>query len=347
MAGPDGALVRGAHWRNFLVKYPESNRMHKKMQALSALCRRRGDPPDARRAIGRAQCNDAYWHGVFGGLYLPFLRAEIWRNLAEAERELRAGESLQWERLDIDHDGFEELWIHSSQFSAIVSPARGGAVVELTRFALGENLADTLTRRREAYHVTALEAAAEAGSREAERDSESAPSIHDIEESLTLGELPPIDLDDRALFIERILPGSVTKDAYEAGEYTTVESVTREHLVAEVEAGDDSVTVSLRSRANPSITKRLTFFPDGSVRAKFSWDPSAFPADAWFTTELSLSRPHALMTAPPGEVWQHPIETVAKSERGLDRTLQGTSYLVRWSVQSGAGEVELAVEVNS
>ena len=44
MAGPDGALVRGAHWRNFLVKYPESNRMHKKMQALSALCRRRGRP---------------------------------------------------------------------------------------------------------------------------------------------------------------------------------------------------------------------------------------------------------------------------------------------------------------
>src|SRR5207249_3740928 len=40
LAGPDGALVRGAHWRNFFVRYPESNRMHKKMQALSALCRR-------------------------------------------------------------------------------------------------------------------------------------------------------------------------------------------------------------------------------------------------------------------------------------------------------------------
>ena len=38
----DGALVRGAHWRNFLVKYPESNRMHKKMLALSnALSRAR------------------------------------------------------------------------------------------------------------------------------------------------------------------------------------------------------------------------------------------------------------------------------------------------------------------
>src|SRR6266436_5135757 len=94
VAGPDGAFLRGGHWRNFLVKYPEANRMHKKMLALSALCRERGDPPAARRAIGRSQCNDAYWHGVFGGLYLPHLRAAIWRNLALAEGELRRGEGL-------------------------------------------------------------------------------------------------------------------------------------------------------------------------------------------------------------------------------------------------------------
>ncbi len=61
------SFVRGGHWHHFLVKYPESNRMHKAMVALSTLSRSRGDPPEARRAIGRAQCNDAYWHGVFGG----------------------------------------------------------------------------------------------------------------------------------------------------------------------------------------------------------------------------------------------------------------------------------------
>ncbi|HEY9013981.1 MAG TPA: alpha-amylase/4-alpha-glucanotransferase domain-containing protein, partial [Gemmatimonadales bacterium] len=126
--GPDGSLIRGSHWRNFLVKYSESNRMHKKMQALSALCRRRGNPSGARRAIGRAQCNDAYWHGVFGGLYLPHLREAIWRNLALAERELRLGEDLGVEVLDLDGDGHDEIWIHSDQFSAIVSPDRGGAV---------------------------------------------------------------------------------------------------------------------------------------------------------------------------------------------------------------------------
>jgi hypothetical protein len=43
--------------------------------------------------------------------------------------------------------------------------------------------------------------------------------------------------------------------------------------------------------------------------------------------------------APGATVWEHPIETVAKSERGLDRTLQGISYLVRWPATAGSGEV--------
>jgi alpha-amylase len=338
----DGALVRGAHWRNFLVKYPESNRMHKKMLALSALSRERGDPPHVRRCIGRSQCNDAYWHGVFGGLYLPFLRAEIWRNLAEAEAELRATESLQCEEIDLDGDGHLELWIHSSRFSAVLSPARGGAVEELTRFATGENLADTLTRRREAYHVTALQAATGAGEADAPTDAESAPSIHDIEESIKLGELPPVDRDDRALFIERVLPNAVTIELYEDGDYEPIASTARMRLATDVEVSERAVVIILRAQ-NGSLSKQLTFFRDGSVRASFSWDAPNFPADAWFTTELSLSRPHTLRTEPAAEIWEHPIETVAKSERGLDRTLQGTSYLVRWPASLGAATVEIGV----
>ncbi|PYU07201.1 MAG: hypothetical protein DMG34_04475 [Acidobacteria bacterium] len=40
---------------------------------------------EARELLLRAQCNDAYWHGVFGGLYAPHLRTEIWRSLIRAE----------------------------------------------------------------------------------------------------------------------------------------------------------------------------------------------------------------------------------------------------------------------
>ena len=153
VAGPDGAFVRGGHWHNFFVKYPESNRAHKQTLVLSALARRRGDPPSARRAIGRAQCNDAYWHGIFGGLYLPHLRAAIWRQLAHAEGELRRDEPLDAEVVDLDGDGDAEVWIHSLRFSAVVAPHCGAGVEGYTIFATGRNYADTLTRRPEAYHT--------------------------------------------------------------------------------------------------------------------------------------------------------------------------------------------------
>ena len=47
-------------------------------------------PRSRRRAkalthLLRAQCNDAYWHGIFGGLYAPHLRTALWRELVRAE----------------------------------------------------------------------------------------------------------------------------------------------------------------------------------------------------------------------------------------------------------------------
>ncbi len=150
--GADGAL----HPRRPLAQLPgEVRRGEPHAQedgGALRLCRDAGDPPEARRAIGRAQCNDAYWHGVFGGLYLPHLRDHIWYELAGAEAILREGQPVAWESRDIDCDGYEELWIHDETFSAIISPARGGVIEEYTVFEHRINYANTLTRRREAYH---------------------------------------------------------------------------------------------------------------------------------------------------------------------------------------------------
>jgi hypothetical protein len=324
MAGPDGALVRGAHWRNFLAKYPESNRMHKKAQRLSILCRERGDPEPARRAIGRAQCNDAYWHGVFGGLYLPHLREGVWRNLADAEGMLRRGEPIGWEILDLDADGHDEIWIHCARYSAIVSPRRGGAVEELTDFDVRCNYADVLTRRREAYHQAALEAS------DAQADSGGAPSIHDIERGLHLDELPAVDADDRALLQERIMPPGV--------------SWVRTPMRFSVSARENLVEIALEGGDGPTrLEKRIRFGADGVVTVDYGWDPAAGGPGASFTAEVSLSRPLDLSATPAAERSEYPIETVAKSERGLDRTRQGDSVTFAWPITAGAASLRLAL----
>ncbi len=337
MGGPDGALVRGSHWRNFLAKYPESNRMHKKMQALSTLCRRRGDPPEARRAIGRAQCNDAYWHGVFGGLYLPHLREAIWRNLADAEARLRAGQGVAWEVLDLDADGHDEIWVHSDRCSVVVSPWRGGAVEDLTLFGPGINFANVLTRRLEAYHVTALQQGGEhdgAGG--------GAPSIHDLEEGLRLAEQPPVDADDRAIFVDRVLPGDLSLEAYARGAYTPLRSWARTpaHFQIADALGGVEVRLSFHTEGAP-LRKTVHVAADGRLAVDYEWPASTDPEHAVFAVELSLFRPLALTGNPEPDRWTFPVETVAKSERGLDRTCQGESVTLRWPLPLGRARVEL------
>ena len=335
MAGPDGALVRGAHWLNFLVKYSESNRMHKKMQALSALCRRRGNPAEARRAIGRAQCNDAYWHGVFGGLYLPHLRDAVWRELALAEAELRRGKGLAWEVLDFDCDGHPEIWVHSESFSAIVSPVRGAAVEEYTLFRSGINYANVLTRRREAYHDLALERGAHAAQGEA-----GAASIHEIEEGIRLDVRPPLDHEDRALLLERILPRTLGLEEYARGEYSPLHSWARARFDYAVQRRRGALEIACATGEGPGrLSKLIRFSSTGEMTVRYAWDPGASEADDLFSTEISLAGSLEPESTPAAEPWRFAIETVAKSERGLDRTRQGDSLTLRWPVRLGEAAV--------
>ena len=334
LAGPDAALVRGAHWRNFFVRYPESNRMHKKMQAVSALCRRCGDPATARQAIGRAQCNDAYWHGVFGGLYLPHLREAIWRNLALAEGELRRSAPLEVEQLDLDGDGFEEIWIHAAAFSALVSPHRGGAIEEYTLFGAGINYADVLTRRREAYHELALEGVEQADT----GPGDGTPSIHDIEKRVRLDQLPPVDRDARALFVERVLPGALTLDVYAGGDYQPIVSWAGIPVAVDVRTVGAAVEVTCRA---PQLEKRIRCDAGGGLTVSYRWDEAAFPQDALFAPEVSLARPLELTCVPTADVWSFPVATVSKSERGLEETVQGHSLTPRWPVGLAEARVEI------
>jgi hypothetical protein len=336
LAGVEGGLLRGGHWKHFLVKYPEANRLHKMATALSALCHRRGDPADARRAVARAQCNDAYWHGVFGGLYLPHLRGALWAQLARAEALLRDGEPIAWEVLDLDADGHDEIWVHSAHCSVVVAPARGGAIEVCTRFAEGRNLADTLTRRREAYHALDSESSATTHP----SDDRGMPSIHHIESGLRLDKLPPSDPHDRALFVERLHPAGTITPLLERGDAPVVRSWAGEPMTADVEREDDVVRVRL-SAHDGSLVKELRIGARGSVDVTFRWARGLTDA-GWFSTELSLASPAAVVSEPAAQTVVYTIETVAKSEKGLDRTVQGECFTLMWNAEAGSAAVHLA-----
>ncbi len=165
LAPVDGALaslLRGGFWRGFLVKYPEVADTYWKMLRLSGALveaerQRPGDPTlaAAREALWRGQANDAYWHGVFGGCYLPHLRRAVKSALLETERSLDAivGVSVGAQSADADGDGDHEVLIRTPELSVTVAPAEGGSVTELAYLPRALDLADVLTRRQEAYHA--------------------------------------------------------------------------------------------------------------------------------------------------------------------------------------------------
>ena len=72
---------------------------------------------------------------------------------------------------------------------------------------------------------------------------------------------------------------------------------------------------------------------------RWTWDPAAAEPGDRFATELSLAGPVSGFAAtPPAEEWRFDIETVAKSERGFDRTRQGENVTLRWPVELGAAQ---------
>jgi len=77
------------------------------------------------------------------------------------------------------------------------------------------------------------------------------------------------------------------------------------------------------------------------VTVRYAWDPGASAPEDLFSTEISLAGTLEPDTTPAAEAWRFAIETVAKSERGLDRTRQGESLTLRWPVRLGEAAVVL------
>ncbi len=161
------SFLRGCPWRGFFRKYPESNLLHKKMlrvsSRLAAVPRRRSgskaaaELDTARDLLLRAQCNDAYWHGIFGGLYAPHLRTDLWRNLIHAEsladKHMPGALAPRVETLDFDGDAIDEILFSSSQYQALLKPSDGATFASLDFRPTHCTLINSIFRRPEPYHA--------------------------------------------------------------------------------------------------------------------------------------------------------------------------------------------------
>ncbi len=157
------SFIRGGFWRNFRVKYPEADEMYSRMMQVShrlyqtrASDTNREELANARRELYRGQCNCPYWHGAFGGIYLPHLRNAVYNHLIAADNLLdqaqgRTGPWVEALADDYNYDGRQEVRLSNDKLVCLVAPA-GGHLYELDVRSICLNLLATLARRPEAYH---------------------------------------------------------------------------------------------------------------------------------------------------------------------------------------------------
>ena len=192
---PNGELfqrfLRGGLWRNFLTKYAESNRLQKQMLAVSHRLQELNGAvesgtekaallAEAHTHLLASQCNDPFWHGVFGGLYAPHLRSALLHHMIQAEFQLDCAEGRdraakpEIVTADFDVDGQEEILVRQGICGMTLHPADGATVSSLRFQPSNVELVNSLMRRPEPYHALVRK---QVSSHEAPREGPA--SIHD------------------------------------------------------------------------------------------------------------------------------------------------------------------------
>jgi len=294
-------FVRGGFWRNFKVKYPEANEMYSRMMMVSRRieqAERNGVEGDdlywARRELYRGQCNCSYWHGAFGGIYLPHLRNAVYNHLIAADNLLdkaieRTDSHVEAAADDYNFDGWQEVRLANDKLIAMLAPAVGGQMYELDVRAICQNLLATLTRRPEAYHRKVL-----AGPTE---DGDQCASIHDrvVFKQEGLDQQLQYDINPRKSLIDHFYDNDATLEAVRRGDAMERGDFAGGLYEARLRRNPGRIQVQLTKHGNAwgiplKITKGVTAEAGGStLEIAYLIDGLPQDADLHFAVEFNFS----------------------------------------------------------
>jgi alpha-amylase len=388
---PDGErlerFVHGGIWHNFFHKYEEANHLHKRMLHVSRRYEEldRVIPPsgaarqryrEGYERLLRGQCNDAYWHGIFGGLYAPHLRTAVYQGILEAETQADQLDPRPRavRREDFNVDGREELLLASDALGVVVTPGDGGTVAEMGYRPLAFNAINSLRRRPEQYHRRL---------RQAQRAADEARSIHDrvLAKEEGLDQYLHYDRYGRQAFRTMLFGAGRALDDYRWGRLEESEELAA-GAYRVLSAGKDCCVLEGRAPSclceartelavrdaglvvnwglryaglaelrgglelvlnllAPDAHDRYLLWPGGQERLKWSGEFTSEHlalVDEWLNLRIDVR------VTPAARWWIYPIYTVSQSEGGFEKVYQGSAILPHWPVRDGGVQAEIRLE---
>ncbi|MEP6695009.1 MAG: alpha-amylase/4-alpha-glucanotransferase domain-containing protein, partial [Chloroflexota bacterium] len=370
-------LVALPLWRNFLAKYPEANALHKRMLIVSEELARRSildasaEVRQAQQNLWRAQTNDVYWHGVFGGLYLPHLRADAYGALLRAERMLAERRVAYGEQRDYDVDGHDE-YIFRGNAGAVFVHVQGGSIIEWDVYAPAVNLIDTLARRPEAEHEQ-LRRAEKAGKVKVGKADKDAKSIHEVVRAKERGLVKLLEYDDarRAFFQDSLSVGRddavslraliyVLTPQREARTVSLILEPPARSLAAvpglgirkDIRIADEGLAAGVRYRLRNegdetieltfTSTSNIAFVGEANVGDLITLGsrkttPGKALENVRNVSEIAAHSEArhfdiAFTVDPPAETSARPVYAIANSEEGFERIYEQTEITCTWNV---------------
>lgn len=293
-------FLKGGDWRYFLTKYPEAGHRLDRLRALSAAIdaaasaagaapEKTSVPPpkeekrlrtlallaEARKNLWRSECNCSYWHGVFGGIYLPFLREATESALVRARRlyEEAVFRPGPWiiESPAPGRDGaVGRLRLDNPMIGFTADAALGGALLDLEYKPLDVNVAALMPRREEIYHDELARAS--------EKAAEPAPGTPSIHDRPATGDRPPVasfvyDRAPRLVFLDHLyerLPSAAELASGRAPETTLGDwrsGGSRSSARFYVTAGRGREAIGLRAATGVIRDKMLVLEAEGAALA--------------------------------------------------------------------------------
>jgi hypothetical protein len=230
---PSARFLRGGFWRNYMTRYREINELHKQMLRVSSKVD--GMEPGPSRDLAtdhlyQGQSNDCYWHGLFGGIYIPHMRMATLAHLIAAEdladtAAARRGEPYGARQADTDLDAIDEILVTTHGQTVVIDTADGAGISSWDLRASRLAVASVLRRRPEAYHeqlkIHALAAAGDtmrepgaAGGLASDASTGAPKTIHDVFATKEPGLAARLHYDrhERRSGLVHLLPGDGSTD---------------------------------------------------------------------------------------------------------------------------------------